>query len=233
MRETRRLTVRKPVTLADFQALNNAIYSEANKRYSNDHLVGRLLEEICGMMEVVRKHNIQEIPSRTARIFSWWTAVGNRFKIDLHEALWIKYPGVCPYCIRNKNCFCGVEHPDIPDKDRLLHKLRMEREREPRTLIDHQTLHDDLYGAQNKRIFEIQIAAHLAEEAGEVNLEARHNNRSGLCDEMADVGSWMFALANRCKFVLAETVWNQYPYQCERCGQAVCIDKGSRVSDFE
>ena len=229
MRDSKLIRTR-PLTIWEFQEMNKAIYREANEHYSNDHLFRKFFEEVCRLMEVARKDNLKKISSQTARIFSWWLALGNRFNLDLGGALWIKYPGVCPYCLRPANCSCGLEHPDLPNKEQELRRLRKERQCQPNSLVEHQHLHRTLYGAQSKRIFVIQIAAHLAEEAGEVSKEGRHNNRSGLCDEMADVASWMFALANRCEFDLAATVWEQYPYECERCHQAPCVDKCSRTS---
>ena len=232
MRNSKVITAR-PFTVKEFQEMNNGIYLEANKRYSDDHLFRKFFEEICKMMEVVRKDDLKKISSQSARIYSWWNAIGNRFNLDLEEALWYKYPGVCPYCLRDANCLCAIEHPDIPDKEQSLRRLRMERSRQPKTLSEHQLLHKTLYGPQNKRIMVIQIAAHLAEEAGEVSSEDRHKDTSGLCDEMADVASWLFALANRCDFDLSTAVWEQYPYECERCHNSPCIDKCSRVGEDE
>lgn len=221
----------KPETVRDFMALNNRIYFEANKRYSDEHLVRRFLEEICAMAEVARKDEISQISSQSARIFSWWCAVGNRYKLDLQEALWHKCPGVCPRCLRTKNCFCGVEHPDVLNIEQSLRRLRMERAPEPKTLYQHQLFHKALYGEQNKRILMVQTVLHLIEEAGEVSEEERHGNIKGMCDEMADVASWLFAITNRKDINLPEVIWNQYPYACERCDQEVCIDKGSSPSE--
>ena len=222
---TSRIVLNKPTTVKEFQAMNNDIFSEANKKYSDDHLFRKFFEVVCVMMELVRKDDLKKLPYQLARIYSWWNAIGNRFGLDLDEALWFKYPGVCPYCLREANCYCTIEHPEILYKDQTLRRLRMERSRQPKTLQEHQHLHQVLYGGQNKRIMVIQIAAHLAEEAGEVSAEHRHQNMPGLCDEMADVASWIFALANRCDFDLAKAVWERYPFQCEACGNLPCSRK--------
>lgn len=230
MQKDSTLVRRKPETVKEFQEMNDRIYTWANKRYSDEHLVLRLLEEICVTSEIARKDILEQMPAQLARIFSWWCAVGNRLKLDLQATLWHKYPAVCPYCIRPKNCSCGIEHPEILSKEETLRRLRMERIREPKTLVENQLLHNTLYREQNKRLLTIQVVGHLIEEGGEVSREFRHNNIPGLCDEMADVASWMFGIANRREFDLAETVWRQYPYECERCHENVCVSKCTRAS---
>ncbi|MBI2057983.1 MAG: hypothetical protein HYT63_03335 [Candidatus Yanofskybacteria bacterium] len=216
------MVLKRPISVSEFQRMNDHIYSGVNKRYSDSDLILRLLEEIAKTMEIARKDELELMPSQLARTFSWWNAVGTRGGIDLQEALWNKYPGVCPYCLRTENCACAIEHPDIPHKEQSLRRLRRDRTAEPISLSEHQQLHQKLYGRQNRRILVIQIAAHLAEEAGEISKEFRHKNNGGLADEMSDVASWIFAIANRCQFDLADTVWNQYPYECEKCHNTIC-----------
>lgn len=214
----------KPRTAEEFQAMLHHIYGEANKRFGDSDLILRLLEEIAAVMEIARKDERELFPAQLARTCSWWFALTSRLKLDVQEMLWNKYPGVCPYCLKPENCSCGVEHPNIPkeQKEMALRRLRHEREAEPRTFAGHQALHRKLYFLQNRRILPINTAAHLAEEAGEISKEFRHRNFEALQDEMADAASWMFALANRCEFDLAEAIWSQYPYECERCRKMVC-----------
>lgn len=214
--------VSRPQTVREFQQMNAYIYGEANKRYGDAELILRLLEEIAVIMEIARKDELEVMPRHLSRIFSWLCAIANRLGIDLQEALWNKYPGVCPYCLRNENCACAIEHPNIPDKELALRRFRRDRASEPKTLAEHQVLHHKLYYRQNRRIFVIQTAAHIAEEAGEISREFRHKNPAGLQDEMADVVSWIFAVANRCGFELADAAWIQFPYECEKCHHMVC-----------
>ena len=216
-------TLNRPHAVSEFQQMFAHIYPEGNMRYSESDIILRLLEEIAKIMEIARKDDLEALPVQLAKTFSLWNGVATRLKVDLQEVLWYKYPGVCPYCLREKNCICAVEHPHIPNKEQILRKFRRDRQSEPKTLKAHQELHRELYALQNRRIMVIQTAAHLAEEAGEISKEYRHKNHEELCDEMADTGSWMFALANRCNFDLADAVWNLYPCECEKCKQTVCV----------
>lgn len=213
----------QPQTVREYAQMLNDIYGKANKRYSTDHLILRLCEETSKIMEIARKDRIGVMPKQLARIYSWWNAFATRVGVDLHEALWRKYPGICTYCLKEENCVCGLEHPKPPEeRARIVRRYRFERSREPVTLADHQALHKKLYFHQNERIMVIQTASHLCEEAGEVSEEYRHGNSDGVRDEMADVGSWLFSLSNRIGVVLARVAWETYPYECESCHERVC-----------
>ncbi len=217
-------TLTRPATLSDWQAMSQHIYYAKNGAlYSDTDLIMRLFEETALVMELVRKDRREELKRQIPRVFMWWLAVANRKGVNLHEALWNKYPGICPYCTRERSCICGTEHPEIPQKEDLLRRMRRDRkDREPHTLSDHQKLHARLYGWQNERIFPIQVAAHLTEEVGEVSIEYRHNNRGQFEQEMADVGSWLFALSTRLKYDIAAIVWESFPYECELCKTDIC-----------
>lgn len=227
--------LRRPRTEREFQRMNAHIYAEANKRYSDLELILRLIEEICVVEEVARKdkRNTDDMECQLARVYSWWHAVANRFNIDLQDALWRKYPNVCPWCLKRGGCVCGPEHPKILDREFQLRRLRREIDGMPELLDDHQALHMTLYGWQNNIRLPIQIAAHIAEEAGEVSKEVRHNNPEGIADELADVGSWMFAIANRYGFKMSDAVWNRYPYECERCHKSVCAGDCSELPETQ
>ncbi len=229
----------KPQSVKDFQGMFYEIYHELNTRCynKNGELIARLNEEISCLMEHARKDRRSAFREQLANIFSWHIAVANRLDINIQEALWYKYPGICPYCFKDKDCVCGTEHPEVEDKELKLAQLRREYAgHEPQTLAEHQALHKRLYGWQHERELPIIIAAHLVEEGGEVSHAYRHfmmakdqiekdcwRNRAR--EEMADVLSWMFALANRLEFDLADAIWEYYPNQCVKCHEKPCACK--------
>lgn len=229
----------RPQGVEEFQKMFRYIYHELNtQQYKEDKdLIARLIEEITKLMEHARKDRRAAFREQLTNIFSWFMAVANRLEINIQEALWYKYPGICPYCFKEKDCICGTEHPVIEDKEVKLRRLRREHAgREPRTLTGHQALHDRLYSWQHDCELPIVITAHLVEEAGEVsyahrhfimarNLKEKDSLRNSICEEMADILSWMFALANRLEFDLADAVWEYYPYECVKCHEAPCICK--------
>lgn len=232
-------SLERPRSVKEFQEMFCYIYHGLNGRlYKTDReLIDCLVEKICLLMEDARKDRRVALKEQLAHVFSWYMAVANRLGIDIQEVLWHKYPGVCPYCLREKDCMCGTEHPVIGGKELKLRRLRRERAgHEPRTLAGHQALHGRLYSWQHDRELPITIAAHIVEEIGEVSCAQRHfvieRNREKKNDlwnevlaEMADVLSWMFALANRLEFDLADVVWEYYPYECVKCHKGPCICK--------
>ena len=214
----------RPRTVREFQKMFQHIYHKTNKQhYTDSDLIRVLMEEISLVMESARKDRRKELLRQLARTFSWFNAVASRFDCDLQEILWYKYPAVCPYCLLEKDCICGTEHPKIPNKEEALRRLRRDRRgHEPETLHDHQLLHAKLYGWQNDRILLIQTAAHLAEEAGEMSKEFRHKNIDQAKHELADIASWIFALATRLEINLEDAVWAIFPYECEICKEESC-----------
>lgn len=217
--------LKRPKTLNEFQAMNEHIYGLKNKElYSDEALVRRLLEETARLLEVARKDYRDLFPLYLADIFSWYNAVANRLNLDVQEVMWQKYPGICSYCLRSRDCVCGIEHPPEPSaKTKRLHSLRLDREtREPQTLKDHQLLHASLYSWQHKRELPILIASHIVEEAGELSESLRHADMNSAAEEMADVLSWIFALATRLDLNLSEIMWEIYPYICRKCEQKRC-----------
>lgn len=215
----------RPKTLCGFQKMFRHIYGRMNiDKYSAEELVMRLMEESTKMMELVRKDLRKYISIRLAHIYSWTNAVTNRLEIDLQEALWNKFPGVCSYCLRDKDCICGLEHPEFSEeqKTNFLRRKRREHDNEPHSISEHQAFHKLLYGKQNERILLIQTVAHIAEEAGEVSEQYRLGSKETTAVELADVVSWIFATFTRLEVDAEETIWNTYPYECVTCHQDRC-----------
>ncbi|MEK7115284.1 MAG: MazG nucleotide pyrophosphohydrolase domain-containing protein [Patescibacteria group bacterium] len=215
----------RPVKLREFQNMFAHIYNRVNEGYySIDHLLSRFVVEVSRIMEASRKDRREQIKILLPRVFSWYNGVANRLEIDLQESLWYKYPGICTYCLREKDCSCTTEHDDIPNLQNILRRLRRDRVgREPILLTEHQAFHKKLYFRQNDRIMLIQTVSHIVEEAGEVVDEFYKKNDQGIRDEMADVGSWIFATANKLDLDLDKLIWERYPYECEKCYHDQCV----------
>lgn len=94
--------------------------------------------------------------------------------------------------------------------------------REPQTLTEHQALHARLYSWQHKIQSPLALAAHIGEEVAEVSEALRHNAVDEVAKEMADVLSWIFALATRVELDLSDIMWEFYPYICRKCEEEHC-----------
>jgi len=98
----------------------------------------------------------------------------------------------------------------------------------PTTLRAHQAFHDQLYGWQNKARSPLIISTRLVEEAKEVSVAHRHKDFAEIKDEMADVASWIFALATRLEMTpFDDFVWQRFPYECDVCQKTSCECRGT------
>ncbi len=225
------------LTVEEFGLMFRDIYHDLNNlRYDNSTLLLRLFEQCSKMHEVVRKDYRDQFASQLADIYSFLNGVANRFNINLQEALWLKYPGICTYCLQKSDCECGMEHdekaPKITESERLLiiKQAQQDRVDEPKNLADHQQLHYKLYFWKVKVSDPSKLADHITEEAGEVSRECRHGRLERGAEEMADVISWIFALSNRLKINLSDEIWKFYPYKCRDCYSCPCICRKEKNS---
>jgi len=218
------------------------IYGDKNeKEYTDDELTRRLCKEAMRMLEPGRKDRRDELVPRLVCTYSWLNALATRLEIDLQDALWLKYPGVCSYCFKETHCLCGTEHPlkfkTKEEKNLMLRPLLRSRNgREPQTLHDHQEFHRRLYFWQHETEDPLRIIAHVAEEADEIDTELwfwksakAQNDREEASkriletqNEIADMAGWVLTLANRLRIDFADTVWSLYPYECMTCHSDVC-----------
>ncbi len=217
--------LQRPKTPGEFRAMNEHIYGERNREfYSDSDLIRRLLEQSQLLAKVARKDYRHLFALHLADTFSWYNALANRLSFDTQEIMWQRFPGVCSYCFQASNCLCGIDHPEEPiDKAMRLHALRLDRDgREPQTLTEHQELHSRLYNWQHKPQPPLAMATHIGEEVAEVSEALRHNATDKVAEEMADVLSWIFALATRVGLNLADVMWEFYPYACRKCKEEHC-----------
>lgn len=216
----------RPRKLAEFQKMFRSIYHEINgEKYPDDLLlILRLTEVVALLGKDARKDYRCKIPNKLAYVFGWYVALANRWDMNLQEVAWHKFPGACPYCRSEKSCSCGIEKsPTKEEITRTLNRLRLERkDREPRTLADHQQLHRRLYADKQAADELNRFVAHLAEEVAEVSEARRHHDGESLRDEMADVLYWILALSNRLHIELDDAVWHCFSYVCNVCQKRPC-----------
>lgn len=217
--------LQRPRTFSALQEMNEYIFGEKNEGWTTGKLIERLLVETTFLIEIARKDYREKFGIKLADILSWHSAVTKRLGLNVGDILWQKYPGVCSYCLRPQDCKCGIEHPDeIENKDLLLRRFRLDRDgREPQTIAEHQAFHKLLYGWQHGKEFPVLIAAHIVEEAGEVSWAFSYEGIDNVVEELADVLSWVFALANRLGINLENVIWEFYTYFCRTCHQAPCL----------
>lgn len=141
-----------------------------------------------------------------------------RLGFSLADATWTKYPGVCPYCIRDagrdwrqladvpaptdpdagfvfRDCQCTPPRPEYDDLKDLLRPFRQRLDARPSTITGFERMFDLLYGSSHAGMEFAAIAFHVHEEVGEVIKEIENRDYERCPEEVADVFSWLASLA--------------------------------------
>lgn len=205
-------------SLTEFQELNKEIYLVANDRnYSNTEIFSRLHRHTTQILKAVRKEKYEDLKYHLCMSFSWSMAMANRFHIDVAAEMWKRFPGVCPYC---KRAPCGCKERA---KERQKNLISPTRE-QPVSLVDWQKMFGEIY----PNVI-INSAIHLAEEAGEVDEAIRiylatHDIDwfNKLIEELIDVITNIFGVANCLKFNLAAGVVAYFVQGCPGCNRTPC-----------
>lgn len=213
----------RPITFRGLQELHYTIYGAYNDKYFNDQdLMFRLYNETIECFESLRQERIHEVITRLPKIFFWTSAIANRRHIDMADAVWHKYPNVCPYGLETRACVCITREKKYnPTLSELLRFRNDTRER-PVTLSQIQRMFSRIYGPINSVMTVRAVFDHLTEEVGEVGRDLWSNNIEGLPAEIADVVARLCAFATKTDNDLEELIWQTYPGVCCRCLNGTC-----------
>ena len=159
--------------------------------------IGNILRSISNTCECMRKEDAQGIVSCLPILFSTMTVFWNRVGVNILEAAWLKYPGVCPYCLREKICSCIVQELHYSrDKD-ALEALREDKENRPQSIAEWQTMLERIYGNVNKIKSTYAVWFHFIEEIGEVSSALENDDCDNLLEECADMFAWFLAFCTK------------------------------------
>lgn len=126
-------------------------------------------------------------------------------KKTISDMVWLKYPGICPYCGTN-NCSCA--YPGRVEKKDGSLKKSVKRINRPRTLDEWGVMFEEIYGGMHAIAPIEELAFHMFEETGEVanqivriteiiNGKTKAEKRQDLYYELADVFSWVCSVVNK------------------------------------
>lgn len=210
-------------SLKALQRMLSRIYDEHDRRFYDDKdLLLRVNEELSKIDELVRKENIAGVIKNLPRLFVWLMAFVDRVGVDVAEALWKKYPRVCPYCLKDRNCMCITQDIKYAAERPELIKFRAKREDMPQSLAEWQQSLANIYGRVNKITMLIQVWLHVSEEVGEICAAYRLKLNHNLEEEIADAAAWILSTATKLNVNLQDMILKQYPGRCDVCGQERC-----------
>lgn len=222
------MPIEKPSTIRDWQNMFANIYGNVNSNLTPEEIWLHLMEEAGEVAKDMRKENFNTLALNLPDVFAWLCSFANRIGIDLEDAVWSKYPRVCPYCLRTKYCICISEGYDTFDPARLVN-FKRQKER-PSTFNQWYAMFKDIYGNVNRVLSRASIGFHLMEEIGEVASTVRLDNHQDYGMEIADVFAWLIALTMKIPEIggLDEITWQIFPGHCKRCHKATCECEGKQ-----
>lgn len=228
-------------TVNEWQAHFSRVYGGRNAERPEFEIFTRLQEHL-GMLSKVstlrsgaaRLQNLTAGPTAkgTAQYFmargvAWYFALANKCGTNVVDAVWAKYPGICPYC-RQALCRCH-ELDDLPpfEPDYVRQVAASNRPTfapEGYSLDRWQQHFSKIYRINRKFPVE-QIFLHLFEELSEVAEAIRLPNRAYINDELGDIFAWLMAVFSGLKVAqggLQAALVAQYGTRCPGCGRLPC-----------
>lgn len=217
-----------PTTLHGFQKMIDGIYGDAVARlYSKKQLVLILYSLLGRSARAARKSKaVSSSSSKQSReivldLFRWYLCFCNFVRLDAADALWEKYPNVCPYGLERKNCDCEDKPHELKGPSLTEYRQRKGR---PRTIRSWQGMFRRIYGEANARRGVEYAFRRLLEEITEVLDLTLPNitNFNNFKKEMADVGARIFSLATLLEIDLQGGLLARYRGVCPDCTETPC-----------
>lgn len=213
----------KPETVNEWQEMFVMIYGDANSVLDPTEIWLHLVEELGEVATDLRKENRDKLRKDLPDVFAWLCGFAERTGFKVEDVAWDKYPGVCPYCKKERLCVCIGGTYQSYDRDRIS-AYRRQNHRRPVSLADWEKMFHRIYGNVNTIVMTSAIGFHLMEEVGEVAKALRSPNHIGLDEEIADVFAWIIALSMKNKQFgpLGDFLWETYPGICKHCHRCPC-----------
>ena len=177
-------------TLAKWQDHLAGFYAERNAKRRPLETFARLVEMCSGIARSVRHQDDDLMDKYAPRALAWLLGVATQMKVNLEQAVWASYPGVCPHCRVPENCTCSLSRV-------LNHRIASEEERKsfqekydiPRNLREWRMMFFRLYGRINTERGELKCLACFLEQLGEVSVMIRQSmvSDSGLPKEQVEM----------------------------------------------
>jgi pyrimidine deaminase RibD-like protein/NTP pyrophosphatase (non-canonical NTP hydrolase) len=222
-----------------YKALNY-IYSDRNFYRDPLSIFAHMVEVIGGLSQLASGKNKPgtEPKAFLPKALAWWFALCGKLGItSVSDLVWLKFPGVCPYCQREEcdSTICKQKkkvRPVPPWSD--LRDLGKNRKR-PYRLGEWQRMFRKIYKPHHKAEFESTFAR-LTEELGELAEAVRVFPAAPgyFLSEAADVFAWLMNIQNNIDFeaelqesdygnMLEQLFCRAYPDYCLDCKEQRCI----------
>jgi pyrimidine deaminase RibD-like protein/NTP pyrophosphatase (non-canonical NTP hydrolase) len=227
--------------LDDWYKAINFIYADRNFYRDALSIFAHLTEVVGGLSQLASGKTKPGTPAEQflPKALAWWLALcGKLGVLSPEQLLWLKFPGVCPYCQRSDNhdaaaCRKTKEKSPIPAWREL--KAIGRKNSVPESLGSWQRMFGSIYKPTHKPEFESTFAR-LAEELGELAEAVRVFPAAPgyFLSEAADVFAWLMNIQNNLDYRaslepevygqhLEESFCRWYPDYCRDCRKQRCI----------
>lgn len=193
-------------------------------RFEIPPMTNEIYRRVGGVLVALRREDKDKICHLTTDIMAWVLSLCCALELDLNKTLGSKFPGCCPYCLE-KPCSCAKDKP--PRKDSIIFSKEL-------SLREWQELLGEIYTAKHANRDNLLLGYKLAEEAAELvtsNFE-HSDNRAEFEDELADLVSWLVAIANKHGFILEDELLSRYSgFCCPKCQDSPCTCSSRDISE--
>ena len=161
-------------SLDDWYTLLNRIYWNRNSQRGSAAVFSHLVEVIGGLSSLVskKKEKGAKVQKTIAKALAWWIALCGHVGVEsVSDMLWAKFPGVCPYCERDRHtpdeCAERKQARNGPDWHRLQQIASERAQQKPKTIAGWQKMFGTIYSPDINEDFAPTFAK-LTEEVGEL-----------------------------------------------------------------
>lgn len=219
-------------SLSQFQNFINEVYSLPDDRlFSLSDLLSNQERFTMRALKGIRKGDKNKLKNNLLIAFSWLMAITNRFHINAEKAVWWRFPMVCSYCGKRP---CSCKKIGLFKRVKIIRKKTLK----PKNLSDFQKMFSLIYPPTSRTL--THAGVHLAEETGELS-EAIHcflgehkmKQFEEIKNEIADVISCFFGVANSAKIDIAKEFGKMYYKNCHVCHKVPCVCNFSFVAKFK
>ncbi len=224
--------------LDDWYHIINGIFQDKNLDKDPMWFVGHLVELITGLSLLGTRKIKPEFSMENylPKTITWWLALcGSVGCRSVEELIWMKFPGVCPYCQSSVHDDAACRRAKRESRNPRWDELRnigaraWKADAAPKTLVEWQKMFNTIYPIVQTEDYGITFGR-LSEELGELAEAVRMYGMAPatFVSEAADVFAWLMHLVGLYEakadtdLDLNRLMYRKYPDRCRDCDQPVC-----------
>lgn len=233
--------LRSNMPLSGWQKHLSGIYNDVNSKRRVLETFARVTEMATGISRGVREENKEILEKFMPRFLAWLLGLASQLKLNLEDAVWNNYPGVCPYCRKESNCSCKITK-DYSSRLNEIEEIKKFQSKfnKPANLIEWVAMYSRIYEGINKTTGKMGMLSHFLEELGELseiirfsivsdeNLKkwditlSRSEIELNLTQELSDLFSWFCGLSNILGVEIDYFMKENYGVICPECVDKPC-----------